>query len=151
LLVALAVAELLGAGFGASTASAQSVSNPPGFGPGNPPGTGVSVPTPGYGAGGYPYGSGTAAYGARSFYGRTYEAWGYGYQPYYLYGSYSGYTYPSYYGMESLATDSYGPALYGTGSAGAAQWHCMPVGSTIAVPVGQTQPTEGYTGCSYHP
>ncbi|HEY7061261.1 MAG TPA: hypothetical protein VII06_07270 [Chloroflexota bacterium] len=152
LLVALVVAGLSVVGLGTSPASAQTFYNPPGYGPGNPAGTGVGVAPTGYGAPGYPTGYGDG-YGAGPLYGWMYGAYNSDYLVYYMNGGFSGYTYPSYYSLDAPSYYSYGsrPYYLSTAGAGAAQWWCMPSGSTIAVPQGQIQPTDGYGGCSYHP
>jgi hypothetical protein len=72
-----------------------------------------------------PYGSAPALYGAPGYGALSYGAPGY----------------PGYPGT---------PAYPGTGGAGVAQWWCTPIGGTTVVAVGQTQPTAGYTGCTYH-
>jgi hypothetical protein len=65
---------------------------------------------------------------------------------------------PVPYGAPGYGTPYYGAAGYpgyvgspGRVGAGAAQWWCTPIGGTAVVAVGQTQPTAGYTGCTYHP
>jgi hypothetical protein len=114
LLVALVVAGLLVVGLGAPTASAQTVYNPPGVGPGNPVGTGVTYNPPGVGPGN-PVGTGVTTYNPPGYglgnpvgtgvlrYPSAYGVYGgYGYGGYYggwYYGGDSGYTYPSYYGL----------------------------------------------------
>ena len=94
---ALVVAGVLVVGVEVSTASAQTVYNPPGYGPGNPVGVGGGVPTTGVNPRGYP-----AGYGPYGGYG--YGARSYGYLGYYggwYFGGDSGYTYPSYYGIDN--------------------------------------------------
>jgi hypothetical protein len=101
LLVMLVVAGQLVVDLGVSTASAQNISNPPGYGPAPPVGTSeTTYNPPGYGRLGYP-----SVYGPYGGYG-PYRGNGYGSRSYGVlgyYGSYyagdTGYTYPAYYGL----------------------------------------------------
>jgi hypothetical protein len=65
---------------------------------------------------------------------------------------------PAPYGAPGYRAPYYGVAGYpsplgysGPVGAGVAQWWCTPIGGTTVVAVGQTQPTSGFTGCTYHP
>ena len=129
---------------------------------GYPYGYGYSSPYYGYGGSGSSY-YGYGSYGSSYPYGMPYGGYGpggYGYpQPYGM--PYGGYgapyygapPYPSYTGYPSTVSTGTTTASTGTAtvSTGTAQWWCTPTGGTTAVAVGQTQPTSGYTGCSYHP
>ena len=98
-LATLVVAGQLVVDLGVSTASAQNIANPPGYGPGNPVGTSeTTYNSPGYGRLGYPSVSGP--YGGYGLYGSNWYG-SRGYPGYYgpYYGGDTGYTYPAYYGL----------------------------------------------------